>query len=318
MTKDELLKNLNEVIVCNENHGIKIFACIKENGEIALQNFVIQESLSKNIDELMVKTIKGRFIDNEFLYESIDDIHDNRKSVYYFDQNEEFCPFSFLNNTNELVNYVDENQNKLIGFAIRFNINMRNIWVYQQVYPMSLISNKKLLYLIKINGRYDEFTDKLLRIDKRVDMVIIGGTVVTDKITLLEQKFGFETFIRNEARSTVEKINKLGFVADISKIIECEQKEKLTFPKKLMKVKNSPVLKMKKESLITKIKVLERYKNIIKIENDEIIIKSQKDVNNLLILLNDDYLISELTEEEYESSSKNLLLKTENMNGIEE
>ena len=74
-----------------------------------------------------------------------------------------------------------------------------------------------------------------------------------------------------------------------------------------MKVKNSPVLAMDKDELINKIPLVTRYKNIIHIENGKIRTNTKKDVDNLMKLLNDDYVKSELTDMEYDSTSKTLL-----------
>ena len=47
--------------------------------------------------------------------------------------------------------------------------------------------------------------------------------------------------------------------------------------------------------------------NIIHIENGKIRTNTKKDVDNLMKLLNDDYVKSELTDMEYDSTSKTLL-----------
>ena len=73
---------------------------------------------------------------------------------------------------------------------------------------------------------------------------------------------------------------------------EYQTGEKLTISKKLMKVKNSPVLAMDKDELINKIPLVPRYKNIIHIENGKIRTNTKKDVDNLMKLLNDDYVKS--------------------------
>ena len=71
-----------------------------------------------------------------------------------------------------------------------------------------------------------------------------------------------------------------------------------------MKIRNSPVLQMDKAKLIKGLQTIKRYKGRLKIKNGKIQISSKKDVIELLKILNDDYLKSELTGQEYESSSK--------------
>lgn len=96
-------------------------------------------------------------------------------------------------------------------------------------------------------------------------------------------------------------------IGNVATLKEYQTGEKLTISKKLMKVKNSPVLAMDKDELINKIPLVPRYKNIIHIENGKIRTNTKKDVDNLMKLLNDDYVKSELTDMEYDSTSKTLL-----------
>ena len=81
-------------------------------------------------------------------------------------------------------------------------------------------------------------------------------------------------------------------LGNIATLKEYQTGEKLTISKKLMKVKNSPVLAMDKDELINKIPLVPRYKNIIHIENGKIRTNTKKDVDNLMKLLNDDYVKS--------------------------
>ena len=116
----------------------------------------------------------------------------------------------------------------------------------------------------------------------------------------------FETFIRNESRNAIKLIEDMDVIEDLTKITEFEGAERLTNAKKLMKIKNSPVLQMKKKDLLHKLRTIPKYANKVKIQNGKIQIKSKKDVLELLKVLNDDYLKSELTNEDYESSNKKL------------
>lgn len=56
-----------------------------------------------------------------------------------------------------------------------------------------------------------------------------------------------------------------------------------------------------------RLKVHSRYKSMFKFEDDYIVISSQKDVENFIKMVNDDIVRSDLTGNEYDSSSKVLL-----------
>lgn len=117
----------------------------------------------------------------------------------------------------------------------------------------------------------------------------MGNSIFTGNIKLLQSKYGFETFIRHESQKALKLIKELDVIEDIAKIIEFEGNDSMTNAKKLMKIKNSPVLKMKKKNLINKLKTIPKYAKKVKIKNGKIQISSKKDVLELLKVLNDDY-----------------------------
>ena len=151
--------------------------------------------------------------------------------------------------------------------------------------------------------------NKLFCIENRVDVVIVEDTICPSKISFLENYFGFEVYIRTEAQSTVRIIETTGLIKDIEKFNDFIAKEKPTNAKKLLKIKNSPVLSMPVEIVIQRLPSIPRYSNI-KIEDGQIIATSQKDVSNILKMLNDDFLRSELSQKEYDSPAKKILPDT--------
>ena len=114
-------------------------------------------------------------------------------------------------------------------------------------------------------------------------------------------------YVRREAQAAVEYIINAGLLSNSDKLVSYISKDKLTNEKKMMKAKNSPVLKIDKSELIARIRNHSWYKNMIKIENNEIIVNSEKEVGQFVKLLNDDILKSELTDVEYDSPAKKTL-----------
>lgn len=64
---------------------------------------------------------------------------------------------------------------------------------------------------------------------------------------------------------------------------------------------------MEKDNLINGLKKHDRYKTMFNFENDRIIIKTQQDIKNLITMLNDNIVRSELTNLEYDSLNKKVL-----------
>lgn len=307
MTKEELQQKISNIINAQSGFGFEAYACLQNSRCI---KFILEDKDKNSFKDMIADKIASCVADvflSDIDLKQVSDIHDNTNSLYEIAQDESYSPFNFLK-TPEAGSFSDEEKPLLTGMAFKFNINNDVcFWAYQQIYPVTIPQRKKGTYLYADNNDiYKEFTKELIKIDYRVDLILLDSSIITKNIGLLQNKFGFETFIRNESQKTIELITEMAIIDDMSKIIDFEGKEKLTNAKKLMKIKNSPVLRMKKTVLINRLKTLPRYKDKLKIDNDVIQVKTNKDVTELLKILNDDYLISELTEKGYESSNKTL------------
>lgn len=144
----------------------------------------------------------------------------------------------------------------------------------------------------------------VLKIERKVDCLIIGSSIITTKIELLQRVFHFEDYVRGEAQKTIQYISEMEIVNGIDKFLLLADKKALTNAKKLYKAKNSPVLRMKKDVLLDKLRTLPRYKGTFEITEGRIQINNQKQATAFLKMLNDSILKSELTDAEYDSTVK--------------
>lgn len=309
MKKEEMFARIKEIIESEKVCGFEMFACLKSDEGLVCAKFNLEDkeknSFKDSVCEKITNCIYDRFLSDDIDLKQIDDIHDNTKSFFEIVQNDTYIPFGFKNNI-RTDDYSDDDKSQLNGFLFKFNVGKKEFWAYQHIYPVTIPKKKKGIFVFSHDGVYKEFSKELLRIDYRVDLILLDNSIITDNLNLLQSKFGFEVFIRNESQKAIKMIEDMDVIEDLSKIAEFEGAERLTNAKKLMKIKNSPVLRMKKKDLLHKLKTLPRYANKVKIQNGKIQIKSKKDVLELLKVLNDDYLKSELTNEDYESSNKKI------------
>ncbi|CAI3654989.1 DUF4868 domain-containing protein [Clostridium neonatale] len=308
MSKQEFSNVINSIINQNISYGLKVFTCVKEENsdDIKVKNFNMLDPLQDNIKNLIVDVIQQQYLAEDIEFDKITNIADNRKIIYELEQDDKYRPFAFLNNINLNEEYFsNDDTDKLIGFIFKFNLNSNNIFVYQQAYSGTRIKNKNVLHVVKrATDKFDIFDKELLRIDKRAEIIILNDVLYVKNINVLQEKFKFQKYVRGEAKKVINKINELDIVTNIDKIKDCESEERLTSSKKIMKLKNSPVLTIDKEDLINRLTTIEKYKNIINIVNGKIKTDTKKDVGKVLKILNDDYLKSELTEVDYDSSIK--------------
>ena len=308
MTKEEMNAKVSGIIEADAGYGFQMFACLKNEDGLICAPFILEDkdnnSFKDSIGERICDYINERFLSDNIDLKQADDINDNTKSLFEIIQNDTYKPFDFVLHPRE-ESYRDDEKSLLFGFIFKYCLNNEYFFAYQQLYPVTVPKRKKGTFVYSKNHIYKEFNKELLRIDYRVDILIIDNSIITEKINLLQSKFRFSSFIRHESRTALELIRELDIVDDLTKLVEYDD-DKLNNAKKLMKIKNSPVLRMRRKDLIKRLKEIPKYSNRIKIKNGKIQIKSLKEVKELLKILNDDYLTSELTNEDYESSNKKI------------
>ena len=143
-------------------------------------------------------------------------------------------------------------------------------------------------------------------ISQKVDMLIINDEIVTNDISLLEKQFKFEEFIKDNANISIEKIKKLGVVSNIEKVTDYVKRPRISYAKKMMRIRNSKVFEMSSDELLDCINTLQRWKGKFNIDDGKIVLKNFAQVKNLIELLDETYTRSDVTGQEYETSAKRL------------
>lgn len=305
---EEIKNKIQNIMFSEIEYGLTVFSCIKDEENIALKKFLINDNLRNQLKCMIKVVVETQFVSDSFELDTIDNIADNRKVFYEIPQNKNFQPFESINRYQDVTDvYSEKEQDSLIGLLFRINLNDNEVWFYQHIYPVRMIKRSKSIYAMFSDDTYVPLNRDILQIDSRIDFLIIGNYIITSNINLLQKCFGFDEYIRNEAKKTISIIDELDIVSDMSKVFAFESKEQLTNAKKLLKAQNSPVLKMEKKKLISRLKKHPRYKEKFHFENNKIAINSQKEVNEFIKMLNDDIVRSELTNSEYDSLNKKIL-----------
>lgn len=305
---NEIQASINSIMFSGEVCGIEILACLRDENRYQTKKIRSTDKLLSSTKNKVAEFINRTYLADDAEYDTSENIADNKKKFYEISLTEDYRPFTFLDDVEKRTEYYSEkDRNKLSGFLFKINLNDQYFWIYQHIYSVSRIDRSKKVIALFIGDTYDEIDSDIVQIDSRADIIIFSSSLITEKIDLMQRFFGFEQYIRTGAQKTIEIIRSLDIVNSLEKFIELENKSKLTNAKKLLKAKNSPVLQMKKDDLLDNLKKHSYYKNIFKFKEGHIVISSQKDAAAFIKMVNDDILRSELTGQEYDSSSKILL-----------
>ena len=304
MTTAEMQTQVKSII--DNEYGTSAFAVLNSNEGLLLKKFLPDDTLKTKIGEMLEGVLRNNYLNEEAQVESSDNIADNSKIFYEIIQSTEYQPFAFLDTFDSVMeSYSESDAEHFMGFAFRLNVNDSGIWLYQQLAHPQMIKRSRHLYaMLSKNKIYTVLDRDILRIESKIDCVVLGRSIITNKIDLMQRSFHFENFVRNEASKTIELISAMEIVDNLDRFIALGDQKALTNAKKLMKAKHSPVLRMDKNILLEKLRTLPRYKGKLEIDNGQIKILNQKQAVEFIKMLNDSILRSELTDAEYDSTVK--------------
>lgn len=127
----------------------------------------------------------------------------------------------------------------------------------------------------------------------------------------LEILFRFNKFVSKRAKDYADTLDP--FLADFEKLDACIDASR-GVANKLLKMQRdgSPVAQLAPEELETKANRIPYYSNKLKFNEDgKIMLTTNREVNDFIRMLNDDYLVSPLTQEDYEARTKKPLKRDE-------
>ncbi len=206
-----------------------------------------------------------------------------------------FDTFDFR--TNEL----EEIDSLIIVLAVDNN----EISIYKKVAPIEVLCRGGYI-LGKANQRFERFSDQLLRISSRFQVIRINGEIIILDLDAIEKSFGFHNVIKREAILSINAIEQMQIVSDID--VLREMIDDVSFARKLTKVaKGSPVIQLQipNNDIISFSKKHPATKNMKYTDNDtKFNLNTNVSKNLFLRLLNDDLLTSELTKLYYASLAK--------------
>jgi len=184
-----------------------------------------------------------------------------------------------------------------------------SMYLYSKFYPVNLIKQGKAIKLIKSNHRFKMFTDQLIQITGEFDIIRYNNEYYIKKYEILERYYQFENVIKERTKNDFEKIRKLEIIENEDKLFEYLE-NKTSRARKFIKVMASSKVIQKNipnDKLISFVTNHPKLKDSIKTndDKDKFVLNTNKSCEYFLKLLDDDFLKSELTQEEYEAIAKN-------------
>lgn len=312
MSKEELIEKLGYYLNSENGIGAALYFVLKDGEENTIKFANVEDDAKQELKERFLSYISDKFINNEDLhYQNISDANDRKNAVYKYDFEEIPGNLNILNEilANEeqpVFNFKHDNFSTLQGYLITIGNEANKIALYKKHHPVNLLTRDRFL-LIPRNERLVKIENDAIAIDRSFDFMMIDDSLIVLKLGILERFFGFEDVVRSKAQNTIEQIAVNELLEDIEQLTGIVQN--MTNARKLMRIKNSPVLNVPVVNVINFIRNHPELTGKIGFNADEtkINLTTQSSKKLFLKLLNDDYLFSELTELQYETHAKDKL-----------
>lgn len=282
-----------------DENGIITYTSFKERVRDDIKNAILRKFIGITPEER-----------EKIHYDDGTNIADDQHTIYVFHQSDDYKPFACLELPADLYgSFSMRERQDIAGFFFRFGRGEKVLWAYQHLWNMAIPNRKKNSFLTKIctyeEGEvFEEMKDPLLAIAKKVDILVVGDAFITDNLDLLQRSFAFERYIDAVANATVDAMDRVHLVKNIGKVSDYVGRSNSRYKRKIMRISHSKVLQHSKEEIMKNISVSERWKDVFRIENGEIILDTFADVENVIDLFDERFTRSEITNEEYDTEVK--------------
>lgn len=175
---------------------------------------------------------------------------------------------------------------------------------FQRTQRMWIQQKSSYLLFDGAQARPEAFSSRSLRVGTTFDFVLFGDNVFFRNLRALEILFKFNCLVSQRAKDYADTLDPI--VADFEKLDERIEASRGVANKLLkMQREGSPVAELSPEELEMRANRIAYYSRKLKFNEDgKIMLTTNREVNDFLRMLNDDFLVSPLTQEEYEARSK--------------
>lgn len=313
------LKELKTIInnIISNDLSLNLFFVLRddEGNYIKRKVDLEQGNTTDDFIELFRRCLCEEIINNDELYLcNLSESDERRNAIYSYDYDVFPKELSCINEFNideaielDKFSFSEERMNDLCGYLIYLGTMDDGVVLYKKHYPISLIKRDSFM-IYKKKTRFVKFDgEDLLRINGTVQLLKINGEIFVLDINNFERNFGFESLVLKRANETINEIDGIGVLEDVQ--VLRDSIEDITFARKLSKVKEkSPVisLNISNEEIISFTKSNPGLIGQFKYSEDGKKIRLDTKASKIAFvkLLNDDYLRSELTKQDYNSIAK--------------
>lgn len=311
MTSSEFKNRLNFLTSNTNEIGLVLYLILKTGDNYSIKKADIESNTQIEIRDRIIARLKNDWIDNsDFKIEPLSNGIINRDTAYYYDFDEKSEDLSDVINlitirTQTLYNFNEDSMENISGMVYNIGHEDNYFSFYRKVYPISLLKRDRVFLIKKVDTRFEQVAEDMLKIDDNFDFMVADNEIIVKNVTVLEKFLGLEQVIMQQASANIQIIENLNFVENIEPLKNAAQDIK--YAKKVVKLKrNSPVFELPFNTIKSFIMAHPKLKRRIRLNSNgtKIALDTKVSIDLFIKLLDDDFLKSDLTKLNYDSIIK--------------
>lgn len=315
MTKQELIEKVNFILGKGEVE-LQMYGFIA--GDDNAYRIALNDDLETELISVVAKGVQSLLVEKEYEIVSFSTA-DERKDRYYLydleEKPERMAQMSFVDGNHNVAN-LNLQQHKVDEInTVIFNVsdgNGHSFSIYKVLSPVEKVVKSTHLVLAKFGfgeGVLEEEKDPLMKIGPRFQIVYTDNSYIFLESSSIESNFKLNQLLNNEAAKNIQIIEQTHLLKDVTKLQRYAQKT--SFSRKLVgAMRNSKVIKanISKDRVFSFIANDAKLREQLIIEEDAgvryITINNIQSAKCFLDLLNDEFLKSDLTGQDYHAVDK--------------
>lgn len=192
-------------------------------------------------------------------------------------------------------------------FVVLLGTEENHVVVYRDNFNVNLLKQARgRYYFTKSGTQITNLKEDILRMDSQIDCMLLDNEFFIVNLKNLNTSKEFAAIIKERASQSVDLIADLEYIDNVDGL-RCRLDE-LSFARRLMKAMDgSPVIGLPTPTVLDFVRNNPKLNAVLKVEGGKIKLDTKKAQSAFVSLLNDDFLYSKLTNNDYESSSKDRL-----------
>ena len=198
----------------------------------------------------------------------------------------------------------------IFGYIVKIrNINNnKTLYLFRKYSPKKLLETSKIPLCIKGDGKFTNFNDDIVALDKVYDAAFISNddedlsdlNIFIFCRSYFEFLFSFIEYYEKEIDNNKGTIEEKGILKDPNELISLCKNDSRMIKKFARILKNGNLNNMKIEKITD---IIDQFNLNISLENNKLV-ATRENIWTILRILNDDYLKSQVTDSMYETHAK--------------